>query len=149
MCHNTICCLVLIRIHEIITSILLFYEVYVLSYVENSSLLSQKLCSVLDAKSHLSHQHALNQLETAVLDSTHTMHKLEVLASSLLVTDLWAVLWTIMFMYLMWENSSLLSQKLCSVLVVKSHLSHQHALNQLKTAVLDSTHTMHEHDHEH
>ena len=26
-------------------------------------------------KSHLSHQHILNQLETAVLDSTHTMHK--------------------------------------------------------------------------
>merc|ERR1712046_189362 len=124
MCHNTICCLVLIRIHEIITSILLFYEVYVLSYVENSSLLSQKLCSVLDVKSHLSHQHALNQLETAVLDSTHTMHQLEVLASSLLVTDLWAVLWIIMFMYLMWENSSLLSQK-------------------LETAVLDSIHTMH------
>ena len=46
-------------------------------------------------------------------------------------------------MYLMWENSSLLSKKLCSVLDVKSHLSHQHALNQLETAVLDSTHTMH------
>ena len=98
---------------------------------------------MLDVKSHLSYQHALNQLETAVLDSTHTMHQLEVLASSLLVTDLWAVLWTIMFMYLMWENSSLLSQKLCTVLDVKSHLSHQHALNQLETAVLDSTHTMH------
>ena len=84
-----------------------------------------------------------NQLETAVLDSTHTMHQLEVLASSLLVTDLWAVLWTIMFMYLMWENSSLLSKKICSVLDVKSHLSYQHALNQLETAVLDSTHTMH------
>jgi len=37
--------------------------------------LSTKICSVLDVKSHLSHQHALNQLETAVLDSTHTMHK--------------------------------------------------------------------------
>ena len=45
-------------------------------------------CSVLDVKSHLSYQHALNQLETAVLDSTHTMHQLEVLASSLLATDL-------------------------------------------------------------
>merc|ERR1711871_937004 len=114
---------------------------------ENSSLLSKKLCSVLDVKSHLSYQHALNQLETAVLDSTHTMHQLEVLASSLLVTDLWAALWTIMFMYLMWENSSLLSKKLCSVLDVKSHLSYQHALNQLETAVLDSTHTMHQHEH--
>ena len=31
--------------------------------------------NVLDVKSHLSYQHALNQLETAVLDSTHTMHK--------------------------------------------------------------------------
>ena len=49
----------------------------------------------------------------------------------------------IMFMYLMWENSSLLSTKICSVLDVKSHLSYQHALNQLETAVLDSTHTMH------
>ena len=50
----------------------------------------------------------------------------------------------IMFIYLMWENSSLLSQKLCSVLDVKSHLSHQHALNQLETAVLDSTHSMYQ-----
>ena len=50
----------------------------------------------------------------------------------------------IMFMYLMWENSSLLSKKTCSVLDVKSHLSYQHALNQLETAVLDSTHTMHQ-----
>ena len=51
----------------------------------------------------------------------------------------------IMFMYLMWENSSLLSTKICSVLDVKSRLSHQHTLSQLEleTAVLDSTHTMH------
>ena len=49
----------------------------------------------------------------------------------------------IMFMHLMWENSSLLISITCSVLDVKSHLSHQHILNQLETAVLDSTHTMH------
>ena len=54
----------------------------------------------------------LNQLETAVLDSTHSMHQLEVLGASLLlkllVTDLWTLLWTILFIRLMWENSTLL-----------------------------------------
>ena len=98
-------------------------------------------------KSHLSHQHILNQLETAVLDSTHSMHQLEVFGASLLlkllVTDLWTFLWTILFIHLMWENSSLLFSITCSVLDVKSHLSHQHILSQLETAVLDSTHTMH------
>ena len=96
----------------------------------------------------------LNQLETAVLDSTHSMHQLEVLGASLLlkllVTDLWTLIWTILFIFihLMWENNSLLFTKICSVLDVKSHLSHQHILNQLETAVLDSTHTMHERLHQ-
>ena len=119
---------------------------------ENSSLLISITCSVLDVKSHLSHQHILNQLETAVLDSTHSMHQLEVLGASLLlkllVTDLWTYglcfgLSCLYFIHLMWENSSLLISITCSVLDVKSHLSHQHILNQLETAVLDSTHTMH------
>ena len=57
----------------------------------------------------------------------------------LLVTDLWTFLWTILFIHLMWENSSLLISITCSVLDVKSHLSHQHILNQLETVVLDST----------
>jgi len=95
----------------------------------------------------LSQQHILNQLETAVLDSTHSMHQLEVFGASLLlkllVTDLWTFLWTILFIHLMWENSSLLISITCSVLDVKSHLSQQHILNQLETAVLDSFHTMH------
>ena len=67
---------------------------------ENSSLLISITCSVLDVKSHLSQQHILNQLETAVLDSTHSMHQLEVFGASLLlkllVSDLWTSLWTVM-----------------------------------------------------
>ena len=46
------------------------------------------------------------RLRCWVLDSTHTMHQLEVLASSLLVTDQWAVLWTIMFMYLIVQSTA-------------------------------------------
>ena len=59
---------------------------------ESSSFLFLLTCSVLDVKSHLSRQHILNQLETAVLDSTHSMYQLEILGASLLlkllVTDL-------------------------------------------------------------
>ena len=121
---------------------------------ESSSLLFTTTCSALDVKSHLSYQHALGQLETAAMDSTQSMHQLEVLGVSsslkLLVTDLWTLLWTILFIHLMWENSSLLFTKICSVLDMKSHshLSHQHILNQLETAVLDSTHTMHKRLHQ-
>ena len=134
---------------------------------ENNSLLFTKICSVLDVKSHLSHQHILNQLETAVLDSTHSMYQLEILGASLLlkllvsdllvteilgpslmlkllVTDLWTLLWNIKFIHPMWESSSLLILLTCSVLHVKSHLSHQHILNELETAVLDSTHSMYQ-----
>ena len=67
---------------------------------------------MLDVKSHLSRRHILSQLETAVLDSTRSMHQLEVLGASLLlkllVTDLWTLLWTILFIRLMWESSTLL-----------------------------------------
>ena len=51
----------------------------------SSCLLSTKICSVLDMKSHLSHQHILNQLETAVLYSTYSMRQLEAHGSSLLL----------------------------------------------------------------
>ena len=91
-------------------------------------------------------------IRAAVLDSTHSMYQLEILGASLLlkllVSDLWTLLWTILFIYPMWENSSLLSTRICSVLDVKSHLSRQHILNQLETAVLDSTHTMHKRLHQ-
>ena len=67
---------------------------------ESSSLLILSSRSVSHVKSHLSRQHILNQLETAVLDSTHTMRQLETLGASLLlkllVSDLWTLLWTIM-----------------------------------------------------
>jgi len=46
-----------------------------------------------------------------------------------------------MFMYLMCENSSLLFTTICSVLDMKSHLSYQHTLSQLETALLDSSHS--------
>ena len=60
----------------------------------------------------------------------------------LLATDLWTFLWNIKFIHLTWESSSLLTLLTCSVLHVKSHLSHQHILNQLETAVMDSTYSM-------
>ena len=62
----------------------------------------------------------------------------------LLVTDLWTLLWNIKFIHPMWESSGLLILLTCSALHVKSHLSHQHILNQLETAVLDSTHSMYQ-----
>ena len=136
---------------------------------ESSSLLILLTCSVLHVKSHLSHQHIREpQLETAVLDSTHSMYQLEILGASLLlkllvsdllvteilgpslmlklmVTDLWTLLWNIKFIHPMWESSSLLILLTCSVLHVKSHLSHQHIREpQLETAVLDSTHSMYQ-----
>ena len=101
---------------------------------------------MFDMKSHLSYQHTLNQLETAVLDSSHSMHQLKVLEVSsslkLLVPDLWTLLWTILFIHLMCENCSLQLTTICSVLDMKSHLSYQHTLSQLETAVLDPSHAM-------
>ena len=102
-----------------------------------------------------------------MLDSTHSMYQLEILGASLLlkllvsdllvteilgpslmlklmVTDLWTLLWNIKFIHPMWESSSFLFLLTCSVLDVKSHLSRQHILNQLETAVLDSTHSMYQ-----
>ena len=110
-----------------------------------------------------------------MLDSTHSMYQLEILGASLLlkllvsdlwtllwtvmvieilgpslmlkllVTDLWTLLWNIKFIHPMWESSSLLILLTCSVLHVKSHLSHQHIREpQLETAVLDSTHSMYQ-----
>jgi hypothetical protein len=77
-----------------------------------------------------------------------TIMVIEILGASLLlkllVTDLWTLLWTIMFIHPMWESSSFLFLLTCSVLDVKSHLSRQHILNQLETAVLDSTHSMYQ-----
>ena len=114
---------------------------------ENSSLLILLTCSALNVKSRLSRRRALSQLETAALDSTHSMRRLEALGASLLlkllVTDLWTLLWTILFIHPMWESSSLLILLTCSVLDVKSRLSRQHILNQLETAALDSIHTTH------
>ena len=111
-------------------------------------------------------------MRAAVLDSTHSMYQCEILGAllllKLLVSDLWTLPWTvmaieilgpspmlkllatdlwtlfcnIMFIHTMWESSSLLILLTCSVLHVNSHLSHQHILNQLETAVLDSTHSM-------
>ena len=103
---------------------------------ENSRLLSTIKRSALDVKSCLSHQHILSQLETVALYSIHSMRQLEALGSSPLLkslaTDLWILLWTILFIHLMWGSSRLLSTKICSVLVldVKSRLSRQHVLSQ-------------------
>ena len=78
-----------------------------------------------------------------------TVMVIEILGPSLmlklLVTDLWTLLWNIKFIHPMWESSSLLILLTCSVLHVKSHLSHQHIREpQLETAVLDSTHSMYQ-----
>ena len=111
-------------------------------------------------------------MRAAVLDSTHSMYQCEILGAllllKLLVSDLWTLPWTvmvieilgpspmlkllvtdlwtlfcnIMFIHTMWESSSLLILLTCSVLHVKSHLSHQHTLNQLETAVWNLTHSM-------
>ena len=52
------------------------------------------------------------------------------------LTDHWACYREIMYIHLMCEGSSLLSNIICSVLDVKSfYLSHQQHLNQLDTAV--------------
>ena len=115
----------------------------------NSCLLSTKICSALDVKSRLSRQHILSQLETAAQYLTYSMRQFEAPGGSsflkLLVTDLWTLFWTILFIRLMRLNSRLLSTKICSVLDVKSRLSRQHTLSQLETTVQYSTHTMYKH----
>jgi len=54
-------------------------------------------------------------------------------------TDVWThLLWTILFIRLMRESSSLLSSKICSALVVKFRLLWQRAMSQSETTALDS-----------
>ena len=114
---------------------------YIHLMCEGSSLLSNIICSVLDVKSfYLSHQQHLNQLDTAVRYLTYRMYQHEVSVMSSLVkswlTDLWNCFWMIGYIYRISCGSSLLSNKICSVLDAKSfYLSHQQHLNQLEAAV--------------
>ena len=120
---------------------------------------------MLHVKSHLSHQHILNQLETAVLDLTHSVYQLETLGASLLLkllvsgllvtevlgpslmlkllaTDLWTLLWNIMFIHPMWESSSLsIFIIMFSVACEVSPYTSTH-FEPMRAAVLDSTHSM-------
>ena len=97
-------------------------------------------------KSRLSRQRILSQLETATQCLTYSMCQFEAPGGSsllkLLVTDLWTLLWTILFMHLTRLSSPLLSKNICSVLNVKSRLLRQHILSQLETTVQYSTLTM-------
>merc|ERR1711871_1587233 len=115
---------------------------------ESSSLLILLTCSVLHVKSHLSHQHILNQLETAVLDLTHSMYQLEILGASLLlkllVSDLWTLLWNIKFIHPMWKSSSLANFIIVfSVACEISPFTSTHT-EPIRAAVLDSTHSMYQ-----
>ena len=115
--------------------------VYIYRISCGSSLLFNIICSVLDVKSfYLSHQQHLNQLEAAVEDRTYRMYQHEVSVMSSLVkswlTDLWNCFWMIVYLYRISCGSSLLFNKICSVLDAKSfYLSHQQHLNQLEAAV--------------
>ena len=114
---------------------------YIHLMCEGSSLLFNIICSVLDVKSfYLSHQQHLNQLEAAVEDRTYRMYQHEGSVMSSLVkswpTDLWNCFWMIVDLYRISCGSSLLFNKICSVLDAKSfYLSHQQHLNQLEAAV--------------
>ena len=114
---------------------------YIHLMCEGSSLLFNIICSVLDVKSfYLSHQQHLNQLDTAVRYLTYRMYQHEVSVMSSLVkswlTDLWNCFWMIVYLYRISCGSSLLFNKICSVLDAKSfYLSHQQHLNQLEAAV--------------
>ena len=110
--------------------------------IDLSSLLSNIICSVLDVKSfYLSHQQHLNQLEQVAVEVLTYMMYLRVVSvmSSLVkswLTDLWNCFWMIVYIYRISCGSSLLSNKICSVLDAKSfYLSHQQHLNQLEAAV--------------
>ena len=115
----------------------------------NSSLLSKKICSALDVKSRLSRQRILSQLETAAQCLTYSVCQFEALGASsllkLLVTHLWTLFWTVLFICVTWLDSLLLPTKICSVLDVKPRLSRQHILSQLETTAQYSTHTMYKH----
>ena len=109
-------------------------------------LLSTKACSALGVKSRLSLQRVLSQLGNAAQCLTCSMCQFEALGVSsslkLLVTHLWTLFWTILFIYLMRLYSRFLSRKTCSVLDVKSRLSRRHILSQSETTAQYSTHTM-------
>ena len=145
---------------------------FIHSMWEDSSLLFLSLCSVLHVKSHLSCQHILNQLETAVLDSTHSMYQLEILGASLLlkllVSDLWTLPWTvmviemlgpspmlkllvtdlwtlfcnIMFIHPMWESCSLLIFIIMFSVACEISPFTSTHTEPMRAAVLDSTHSM-------
>ena len=101
------------------------------------------------------------------MDSTYSMHQLEILGASLLlkllvsdllvtevlgpslmlkllVTDLWTLLWNIMFIRPMWESCSLaIFIIMFSVVREVSPFASTHS-EPLRAAVLDSTHSMHQ-----
>ena len=83
-------------------------------------------------------------LRAAVLDSTHSMCRLEALGPSLTlklsVTDLWTLLWSIMFIRPMWESCSLaIFIIMFSVACEISPFTLTHS-EPTRAAVLDSTH---------
>ena len=114
-------------------------------------LLSTKARSALEVKSRLSLQRILNQLGNAAQRLTCSMCQFEALGASsllkLLVTHLWTLFWTVLFICVTWLDSFLLPTKICSVLDVKPRLSlsRQHILSQLETTAQYSTHTMYKH----
>ena len=100
------------------------------------ALLSTKACSALGVKSRLSLQRVLSQLGNAAQYLTCSMCQFEALGASsllkLLVTHLWTLFWTVLFICVTWLSSFLLPTKVCSVLDVKPRLSRQHVLSQLE-----------------
>ena len=60
----------------------------------------------------------------------------------LLVTHLWTLFWTVLFICVTWLDSFLLPTKICSVLDVKPRLSRQRILSQLETAAQCLTYSM-------
>ena len=110
-------------------------------------LLSTKACSALEVKSRLSLQRILSLLGNAAQCLTCSMCQFEALGASsllkLLVTHLWTLFWTVLFICVTWLrlSSFLLPTKICSVLDVKPRLSRQHILSQLETTAQYSTHS--------
>ena len=100
------------------------------------ALLFTKACSALGVKSRLSLQRVLSQLGNAAQYLTCSMCQFEALGASsllkLLVTHLWTLFWTVLFICVTWLSSFLLPTKICSVLDVKPRLSRQHILSQLE-----------------
>ena len=79
----------------------------------------------------------MSQLGNAAQCLTCSMCQFEALGASsllkLLVTHLWTLFWTVLFICVTWLDSFLLPTKICSVLDVKPRLSRQRVLSQLKT----------------